>query len=92
MIEALRTMCAVESDGKGRLALTFTVACGVAISSGILASMIYLLLALLSMVGPAFAESTPVGAEAPLLSGNKKEGCEGDLKAAILFRWQLVSR
>jgi hypothetical protein len=47
---ALRKMGAVELDGKDRLALAFTAACGVAISSGILASLIYLLLDLSSTV------------------------------------------
>jgi hypothetical protein len=41
---------AIESERKERLALAFTTACGVAISTGILASLIYLLLALSSLV------------------------------------------
>jgi len=48
MIEALRKMCAVESSRKDRLTLAFTAACSIAISSGTLASLIYLLLALSS--------------------------------------------
>jgi len=71
MIEALRTMCADESDGKGRLALIFTVACGVAISSGILASLIYLLLNLssMTMVRPAVTQTDRVSAGVRLRSG-----------------------
>jgi hypothetical protein len=64
-------MCADESGGKGRPALIFTVACGVAVSSGILSSLIYLLLDMSSMVRmrPAFSQSSPAGAGAPLQSG-----------------------
>jgi hypothetical protein len=71
MIEALRTMCADESDGKGRLALIVTVACGVAISSGILASLIYLLLNLssMAMVRPAVTQIARVSAGVRLQSG-----------------------
>ena len=47
---ALRKMGAVELEGKDRIALAFTAACDVAIRSGILASLIYLLLDLSSTV------------------------------------------
>jgi hypothetical protein len=71
MIEALRTMREVGLDGKDRLALAFTAACGVAIGSGILASLIYLLLNISSMVRmlPAFSQSAPVGERVRLQSG-----------------------
>jgi hypothetical protein len=56
---------AAESQRKERLAMAFTAACGIAISSGIVASLIYLLVALASMVmaRPAFAEAAPDGAQ-----------------------------
>ena len=71
MIEALRTMSVVNSGGKGRLSLTLTVACGVAISSGILASLIYLLLDLSSMAmgRRAIAQIDVVGTRMRLQSG-----------------------
>ncbi len=84
MNEALRKMCGVESDGKEQLALAVTAACGIAISSGILASVIYLLLALASMVmvRPSFTQSARVGAGVRLQSGIEKESSDGDLKVA----------
>jgi hypothetical protein len=47
---ALRKMREVGFDRNDRLALAFIAACGVAIGSGILASLIYLLLDISSMV------------------------------------------
>jgi Tol biopolymer transport system component len=87
MSEALRKTRAIESERKERLALAFTAACGVAITGGILASLIYLLLALSSMVlvRPAFAQSAPVEAGVLLESGIEKEDVAGDLKAAMVI-------
>jgi hypothetical protein len=87
MNEALRKVRAVKWQGKERLAQVFTAACGIAISSGILASLIYLLLALssMAMVRPAFAQSAPVGAGMRLQSGIEKDSVERDLMAALEF-------
>ena len=76
---------AIESERKERLALAFTTACGVAISSWILACLIYLLLALSSLVlaRPAFAQSSPASAGVQLQSGIEKEDVNGDLESAM---------
>jgi len=70
MNPAQRKTKAAESDRKERLALAFTAACGVAISGGILASLIYLLVALASLVTarPAFSQAVPAGARVHLQS------------------------
>jgi len=64
-------MFVVNSDGKGWLSLTLTVVCEVAISSGILAGLIYLLLDLSSMAmgRRAIAQIDVVGARMRLQSG-----------------------
>jgi hypothetical protein len=52
-----------ESERKATLALVLTAAAGIAISSGILASLIYLLVALASiLVRPVSAQPAPAGA------------------------------
>jgi Tol biopolymer transport system component len=85
MSEALRKTRAIKSESKERLALAFTAACGIAISSGIIGGLIYLLLALSSMIlaRPAFAQSVPVEAGMLLESGTEKEDVAGDLKGAM---------
>jgi len=59
-----------ESDRKDRLALAITAACGIAISSGVMASLIYLLVALASVVmaRPAFSQAASAGARLQLQS------------------------
>jgi hypothetical protein len=90
MNEAQRKMCSIESDvaksdRKERLALAILAACFVAISSGILAALIYFLLALSSILTarPPFAKGAPVGAGVWLQSGIEKESANGDLKAVM---------
>jgi hypothetical protein len=85
MSEALRKRIQTESDRTERLALASTTACGVALPGGAIASLVYLLVALSSLVlaRPSFAQ--PV-AEAPgvrLEAGFEKEDAEGDLKSAM---------
>lgn len=82
MNSAQRKTQATESDRKERLALAFTAACGIAITGGILASLVYLLVALASMMvaRPAFGQAAPTGAplqavaQAPLTFPDHDEG------------------
>jgi hypothetical protein len=87
MNEALRKTHAVEWQGKERLAQVFTAACGIAVSSGILAGLIYMLLALssMAMLRPAFSKRAPVGAGVRLQPGIEKDSVEGDLMSALEF-------
>ncbi len=64
MNSVMRKQRGLESISTERLALAFTHACGVAISIGILAALIYLAVAIASIVTmhPAFDQAGP---EAP---------------------------
>src|ERR1039458_6233839 len=75
----------IEAGRRERLALAITAACSVALSGGVIASLIYLLLALASLMAapPAFAQTAPVGAGVRLEAGIEKEEADGDLKSAM---------
>ncbi len=85
MSEALRMRRRIEAARAEHLALTFTAACGVALSGGVIAALIYLLLALAPLVAvrPAFSQSAPVSAGVRLQTGIEKEEVDGDLKSAM---------
>jgi hypothetical protein len=85
MSEDLRMRRKTQAARTEKLALTFMAACSVALSSGVIAALIYFLLALASLVTvrPAFAQSTPVAAGVRLEAGIEKEDVDGDLKAAM---------
>jgi Tol biopolymer transport system component len=85
VIEAMRKRSTIEAGRRERLALAITPACSVALSGGVIASLIYLLLALASLMAarPAFAQTAPVGAGVRLEAGIEKEDVDGDLKSAM---------
>ena len=85
MSEAMRKRSKIEAGRREQLALGLTAACSVALSGGVIASLIYLLLALASLMAarPAFAQSAPVGAGVRLEAGIEKEDVDGDLKSAM---------
>ena len=75
MSEVQRNRSKIEADKREQIALAMTAACGVALSGGVIAAMVYLLMALSSLVvvRPAFARSVPAGTRARLESGIGKE-------------------
>src|SRR5579863_1041519 len=83
--EAMRKRNRIEAGRRERLALAITAACSVALSGRVIASLIYLLLALASLmaVRPAFAQTAPVGAGVLLEAGIEKEDVDGELKSAM---------
>ena len=85
MSEAMIKRSKIEASKRERLALGLTAACSVTLSGGVIASLIYLLLALASLMAarPAFAQTTPVGAGVRLEAGIEKEDVDGDLKSAM---------
>jgi hypothetical protein len=85
MNEALREKSIIKADRKERLILAITASCSVALTGGMAASLIYLLLALVSPAAgrPAFAQPGPLGAGIQLQAGIEKEEVDGDLKAAM---------
>jgi Tol biopolymer transport system component len=83
--EAMRKRSKIEAGRREQLALGLTAACSVALSGGVIASLIYLLLALASLMAapPAFAQTAPLGAGVRLEAGIEKEDVDGDLKSAM---------
>jgi hypothetical protein len=83
--EAMRKRSKIEAGSTERLALAITAACTVALSGGVIASLIYLLLTLASLMAArsAFAQTAPVGAGVLLEAGIEKEDVDGDLKSAM---------
>jgi Tol biopolymer transport system component len=82
--EAMRMKSKIEASRRERLALGFTAAGSVVLSGGVIASLIYLLLTLASLIAaPAFAQTGPVGAGVRLEAGIEKEDVDGDLKSAM---------
>jgi Tol biopolymer transport system component len=83
--EAMRKRSKIEAGRREQLALGLTAACSVALSGGVIASVIYLLLALASLMAarPAFAQSAPIAAGVRLEAGIEKEDVDGDLKSAM---------
>jgi hypothetical protein len=77
--EAMRKRSKIEAGRREQLALGLTAACSVALSGGVIASLIYLLLALASLMAsrPAYAQSAPVGAGVRLEAGIEKEDVDG---------------
>jgi Tol biopolymer transport system component len=75
----------IKAEKRQQFALAITAACRVAMSSGLIAALGYLLLALvlLAAVGPAFSQSDPVGPGVRLQAGIEKEEVDGDLKSAM---------
>jgi Tol biopolymer transport system component len=65
--------------------MAITAACGVALSSGLIPALIYLLLALAPLVAvrPGFSQPAPVSAGVRLQAGIEKEDVDGDLKSAM---------
>jgi Tol biopolymer transport system component len=74
-----------EPTGKDQLAMVMTAACGVALSTGLIPALIYLLLALAPLVAlrPGFGQSAPPSAGMRLQAGIEKEDVDGDLKSAM---------
>jgi hypothetical protein len=83
--EAMRKRSKIEAGRTERLALAITAAYSVALSGGVIASLIYVLLALASLMSarPAFAQTAPVSAGVRLEAGIEKEDVDGDLKSAM---------
>ena len=67
------------------IALACTAAGGLALCSGVLACILYILLTLVLLfpVTPAFAQATPASAGVRLEAGIEKEDVDGDLKSAM---------
>ena len=85
MSVAMRKRSKNEGGSMEQLALTITAACSVARSGGVIASLIYLLLALGSLMAAplAFAQTAPVDAGVRLEAGIEKEEVDTDLKSAL---------
>jgi Tol biopolymer transport system component len=83
--EAMRKRSKIEAGRREQLVLGLTAACSAALSGGVIASLIYLLLALASLMAapPAFAQTAPLGAGVRLEAGIEKEDVDGDLKSAM---------
>ena len=81
----MRKRSKIEAGRREQLALGLTAACSVALSDGVIASLIYLLLAFASSMAspPAFAQTAHVGAGVRLEAGIEKEDVDGDLKSAM---------
>jgi len=75
----------IDGGSQEQLALVFTASCGMALSSGVIASLVYLLLTMASLVAvrPAIGQAAPVSAGVRLQAGIDKEDVDGDLKAAM---------
>ena len=93
MSEAMRKRSEIEVGRRERLALGLTAACSVALSGGVIASLIYLLLAFASSMAtrPAFAQTAAVGAGVRLEAGIEKEDVDGDLKSAMDIYQKIAS-
>ena len=85
MSEELRMRQQIKADKREKFALALTAACGVALSGGVLAALVYLLLAFMPLAAarPAFGQSAPVGAGVRLQAGIEKEDVDGDMKSAM---------
>jgi hypothetical protein len=68
MTRILSKECKIESDWMERVGVAIMAAAGVALSTGVIAAFIYLLIALTSIVSarPAFPQSVPAGSEASM--------------------------
>jgi Tol biopolymer transport system component len=91
--EAMRKRNTIEAGRRERLALAITAACSVALSGGVIVSLIYLLLAIASLMAarPAFAQTAPVGAGVRLEAGIEKEDVDGDPKSAMAIYEKIAS-
>jgi hypothetical protein len=63
MNRILRKRYRVEADWRERMALAFTTAAGVALSVGVIAALVYILMAMASLVsiGPSISGLSPAG-------------------------------
>ena len=93
MSETMRKRSEIDAGRREQLTLGLTAACSVALSGGVIASLIYLLLALASLMAAplAFAQTAPVGAGVRLEAGIEKEDVDGDLKSAMDIYQKIAS-
>jgi WD40-like Beta Propeller Repeat len=75
----------VKTDWQERIVLALTAAISVALSTGVIAALLYLLIALGSLISSptAFAQAGPPAAGVQLQAGIEKENVDGDLNSAI---------
>ena len=85
MSEDLRMGRKIKADKRARFALALTAAFSVALSSGVITALVYLLLALTLTVSvrPVSGQSEPIGPGVRLQAGIEKEEVDGDLKSAM---------
>jgi Tol biopolymer transport system component len=83
----------LQTDRTERIALAITAAVGVALSTGVIAALIYLLVALGPLMSPpiAHAQAVPPAAGVQLQAGIEKENVDGDLKAAMSIYEKIAS-
>jgi Tol biopolymer transport system component len=85
MNRILRNAQRLQSDWHERIALAIAGAIGVALSTGVIAALIYFLLAVGSLISSpaAYAQAAPPAAGVQLQAGIEKENVDGDLKTAM---------
>ncbi len=85
MSEALREQRKIEANRGERLALAVTAACACALSSGIIAALVYLVLALASMFAArsASAQTAPAAVGVRPQAGIGKVEADGELTSAL---------
>jgi Tol biopolymer transport system component len=76
-----------------RVALAITAAISLALSTGMIAALLYLLIALGSLISSptAYAQAAPPAAGVQLQAGIEKENVDGDLNAAISIYQKIAS-
>jgi hypothetical protein len=81
----LKNACSLQAEWQERIGFAIAGAIGVALSAGVVAALIYFLLALGSLIASpaAYAQAAPPTAGVMLQAGIEKENVDGDLKAAM---------
>jgi Tol biopolymer transport system component len=89
----LKNARSLRADWQERVALAITAAIGIALSTGVMAALIYLLIALGSLMYShiAYAQAAPPAAAVRLEAGIEKENVDGDLKAAMTIYEKIAS-
>jgi Tol biopolymer transport system component len=83
--EILKNTSSLKADWQERIVLTITAAIGIALSTGMIAALLYLVIAFGSLIASptAYAQAAPPPAGVQLQAGIEKENVDGDLNSAI---------
>jgi Tol biopolymer transport system component len=81
----LKNVCGIQADWQERTVLAITAAISVALSTGVIGALLYLLIALGALISSpvTYAQAAPPVAGVQLQAGIEKENVDGDLNAAI---------